>query len=92
MILPAGIRDGELICSGTSEASASEHLSSNEEQQQVLTSSKKDKASPSIYISGKYSEGFLEILKMNLNMRLEDGFGCQGSPLTLSRHCSGSGT
>ncbi|XP_027014498.1 PHD finger protein 12 [Tachysurus fulvidraco] len=36
MILPAGIRDGELVCSGTSEASESEHLSSDEEQQQWL--------------------------------------------------------
>ncbi|MCJ8742245.1 hypothetical protein PDJAM_G00079860 [Pangasius djambal] len=36
MMLPAGIRDSELICSGTSEASPSNHLSSNEEQQQWL--------------------------------------------------------
>ncbi|KAB5543297.1 hypothetical protein PHYPO_G00077440 [Pangasianodon hypophthalmus] len=36
MMLPAGIRDGELICSGASEASPSNHLSSNEEQQQWL--------------------------------------------------------
>lgn len=43
MMLPAGIRDGELICSGTSEAVASDHLCSDEEQQQVLTSRKQDK-------------------------------------------------
>ncbi|XP_017344299.1 PHD finger protein 12 isoform X2 [Ictalurus punctatus] len=36
MMLPAGIRDGELICSGASEASPSNHLSSDEEQQQWL--------------------------------------------------------
>ncbi|XP_060764120.1 PHD finger protein 12 isoform X2 [Neoarius graeffei] len=36
MMLPAGIRDGELICSGASETSLSNHLSSSEEQQQWL--------------------------------------------------------
>ncbi|XP_058268428.1 PHD finger protein 12 [Hemibagrus wyckioides] len=36
MMLPAGIRDGELICSGTSEAVASDHLCSDVEQQQWL--------------------------------------------------------
>ncbi|XP_053372369.1 PHD finger protein 12 [Clarias gariepinus] len=36
MMLPAGIRDGELICSGASEASPCNHLSSDEEQQQWL--------------------------------------------------------
>ncbi|KAI5624483.1 PHD finger protein 12, partial [Silurus asotus] len=36
MMLPARIRDGELICSGLSEASPSYHLSSDDEQQQWL--------------------------------------------------------
>lgn len=36
MMMPAGIRDAELICSGTSGTSLSKHLSSDEEQQQWL--------------------------------------------------------
>ncbi|XP_062870286.1 PHD finger protein 12 isoform X2 [Trichomycterus rosablanca] len=36
MMAPAGIRDGELVCSGYSETSPSHHLTSDEEQQQWL--------------------------------------------------------